>query len=194
MKRQNEVLKLIKSTGNVLYWVMLIALTTVTLWIVFQQIAEPEKIPHIFGYKMFIILDDYMTDDLQKGDLVITKNVPKDDYQRLDVMAFRSDVNIVTIHQIQQITEKDGTLLFGMKALPNETKDLKYVAESHIEGKMVKTIPWIGLILLYIQMPQVMGCVLLGILIIGGVALWIAKRLDERDRKKAYEQQVAEVY
>ncbi len=179
---------------NFLYWGILFVLTGVTISVVFQQIANPEKIPHVFGYKIFIILDDYMTDELQKGDLIVTKNIPAQEYQQLDSMAFRNGADVVTIHQILQINEVDGKRFFGMKALPNETQDLKYVAESSMEGKLVKTIPYVGLILLYIQMPQVMGGILLAILLCGGVALWIARKLDDRDLAKIKRQQAVEIY
>ena len=69
-KKQSILRTVALLISNFLYWGVLFVLTGVTISVVFQQIANPEKIPHVFGYKIFIILDDYMTDELQKGDLI----------------------------------------------------------------------------------------------------------------------------
>ncbi len=176
--------QMLKTLLDGLYWVLLIILTVVTISLVFQQIMHPDKIPHVFGYKIFIIMDEYMTDELKKGDLAITKNIDKEVYQTQDSMAFRNRAGFVTIHQIQDIFERNDQLYFQMKALESETTDTKYVNESNIEGKLVKRIPLVGLILLYVQMPQVMAGVILFIMLCGAVALKIARHLDERDFKK----------
>jgi predicted small integral membrane protein len=63
------------------------------------------------------------------------------------------------------------------------------VQEDRVEGKLVKVIPFVGLILLYIQMPQVLIAIFAIIIAIGGIALWIARKLDARDRKRAELQQ-----
>ena len=181
---QNSVKNAISSVADTIYWLLLVALTLTTVWVVFQQIAFPDKIPSVFGYKMFIVLDEYMTDDLEKGDLAISKNIPIAEYQMYDAMAFRNADNLVTIHQINDITMQNGRQVFQMNALESETMDTKYVVEDRVEGKIVKVIPYVGLILLYIQMPQVMACVIAVILMIGAVALWIARKLDERDKRK----------
>ena len=178
---------------NIVYYIILIPLIVVTLMIVFQQIKEPDKIPHIFGWKLFIIMDEYMDDSVKYADLVFTKNVDTTVLNKGDVIAFRNDTNTVTIHKIIDIEEeqkqdeitKEERLVrtFTMKTLENETQDTRIVADSKVEGILRKRIPKIGLIILLMQKPIVIAIIIAVILVIGLICLYIAKKLDLRDEK-----------
>ena len=136
---------------NIVYYIILIPLIVVTLMIVFQQIKYPDKIPHVFGWKLFIIMDEYMDDSVKYADLVFTKNIDTIALNKGDVVAFRNGTNTVTIHKIIDIEEeqkqdektKEERLVrtFTMKTLENETQDTRIVADSKVEGILRKRIP-----------------------------------------------------
>ena len=67
-----------KSIGDVIFILVFIPLAIASIRIVYQKFFEPEKIPDIFGYKMFVVFDDSMDESLEYGDLVITFNEIKD--------------------------------------------------------------------------------------------------------------------
>ena len=138
---------------NFIYYLILIPLIIITLMIVYQQITEPDKIPDVFGWKMFIILDEYMDESVQYGDLVLTKNIEPEMLEKGEIMAFRNDTNTVTIHKILEINEENGIdtntkeerliRTFTMKSLENETNDTKFVKDSKVEGILRHTIPYV---------------------------------------------------
>jgi len=49
---------------------VLVPLTLIALSIVFQLFVYPGKIPNIFGYKVFMVFDEYMDETVKFGDLV----------------------------------------------------------------------------------------------------------------------------
>ena len=156
-KKENKIkyifTKILNLTENIVYYLILIPLVVVTLSIVYQQIVTPEKIPHIFGWKMFIILDQYMDESLEYGDLVFTKNINSDSLTNGNIVAFRNSNDMVVIHKIIDIKlqneidsetkEQRNIKTFTMQTAINETSDTKYVKDSKIEGILKYRIPFI---------------------------------------------------
>lgn len=151
-KQDRNVLSKIWNTfENIVYYIILIPLVIVALMIVYQQIAFPDKIPDVFGWKLFIIMDEYMDDSVEYADLVFTKNIEPEVLNVNDVIAFRNGTNTVTIHKIleineeekvDEITQEERTVrTFQMKTLKNETKDTKEVADTKVEGILRHRIP-----------------------------------------------------
>ena len=71
-------LKKISIFENIIFYSTIIPLIFFTVLILVQRIIFPEEIPNIFGYKLFMILDEKMEESLSSGDLVITKNISSD--------------------------------------------------------------------------------------------------------------------
>lgn len=139
--------------GNLIYYAILIPLIIITLMIIYQQIMDKDKIPDIFGWKLFIILDEYMDDSIKYGDLVFTKNIEPKELKTGEVIAFRNGTNTVTIHKILNFKDQEGIdpktkeertiRTFEMKALENETNDTRNVIDTKIEGILRHRIPFV---------------------------------------------------
>lgn len=167
---------------NTITTFILILFVVIAGMLFYQKIFSPEKIPDIFGYKLFIIMDKNMEESLKKGDLVVVKNVNIDNLKKEDIVAFRNENNTITIHKIKKIKEfKNHSKSFIMNAKINEL--LENVTEEKIEGILTKRIPKIGALLLFIQEPIVTLIGVIIILIIGLIAYIIASKLDENDRE-----------
>lgn len=148
-----------------------------------------------------MILDEYMDDRVESGDLVFVKNVKVDELKTNDIIAFRNAGNGVTLHEIIKIDEdeitdeesKENRILktFTMKIQTNETNDTTYVTEEKVEGLLVHRVPKLGSILYFIQQPLAMLGISGVILIIGLICVNIAGRLDEKDRKKELEVEIS---
>ena len=162
---------------------------TLIIIVLFQVIKEPGKIPNIFGYKIFIIIDENMDESVNYGDLALTHNINPKDLKTDDVVAFRNYMDTVTIHRITHIDEKSDGREFIMNTALNETQDTKFVKEYQIEGILVKTIADAGLIILHIQEPTVIIKIITLILIIGLIVYYIAEKLDIKDEKKLKEKE-----
>lgn len=169
---------------DIIYYLIIIPLIIMATTIIWQRIVKPNKIPDIFGYKMFIVLDDNMDKSIKYGDLVFTHNIEPSTLEQNNLIAFKNNANKVTIHRIIKITEDDIGRQFEMQNSTNEVGDTKYVRDEQVEGIVIHRIPNIGLILVKIQEPYVI-LILIGIvMLIGLVAYYIAGRLDKRDMKK----------
>ncbi len=186
-----------KSIGNIIeniiFSIILIPLCIVTINIALQVFTRPDDIPNIFGYKIFMILDDYMDDSVTFGDLVITKNIDANILENGNIIAFRNDENTVTIHKIIDIKEKTNeenivTRTFTMNTLPGETLDTKYVKDEKVEGILIKVIPKLGAVIFFIQQPLAMIGIASIIAMCGTIWIFIAEQLDKKDEERLKQQ------
>ena len=195
--KQSNFKRIRNIIGDVIYYVILIPLIIITLMVVYQSIAYPDKIPNIFGYKLFMILDDKMDETVEYGDLVFTKNIDCNILKKGNIIAFRNGVNTVTIHEIidieekkeidQETNEEKMKKTFTMQTATNETLDTKYVEDEKVEGILVKRIAKIGTIIMFIQKPIHLLIIIAIILVIGAFVYFIAAKLDKRDMLKMEE-------
>lgn len=180
---------------NILYFFILFPLSIICVSVIFQVIRYPNEIPNIFGYKLFMILEEGMDSNVDFGDLAFTKNIKPDILNVNDVIAFRNGMNTVTIHGIKEIDENFGQddktkeerkiRTFTFYSAINETHDTKSAKDSKVEGLLVHRIPKLGLIIYIIQQPLIIVGIICIILIFGVIAYYIAQRLDLRDEKLA---------
>ena len=190
MENEKRITERIKQTTlleDIIFYVIIIPLILISITIIWQRLTEPDKIPDILGYKMFVVLDGDMDQAIEYGDLIFTHNIAPENLEKSNLIAFRNNTNKVTIQRIIKITEDDIGRQFEMQNSVNEVGDTKCVKENQVEGLIIHRIPNIGIILYKIQEPYII-LILIGIvLLIGIVAYYIAGRLDKRDMKKATE-------
>ena len=190
MENEKKITERIKQTTlleDIIFYVIIIPLILICITIIWQRLTEPDKIPDILGYKMFVVLDGDMDQAIEYGDLIFTHNIAPENLEKSNLIAFRNNTNKVTMHRIIKITEDDIGRQFEMQNSVNEVGDTKCVKENQVEGLIIHRIPNIGIILYKIQEPYII-LILIGIvLLIGIVAYYIAGRLDKRDMKKATE-------
>lgn len=187
-KQENNKKSIASIVENIIYVCVLVPLIVITISIVFQLIVYPKKIPHIFGYKIFMIFDKYMDDSVEYGDLVVTRNIEANKLKTGNTIAFRNNMNTVTIHKIINIEEE--TLI--MNTLKNETLDTKKVKKEKVEGILVYRIPKLGEIIYYIQQPWAIIAIGSIILIIGLIWIYIAQELDEKEKRQLEQKNMQE--
>ena len=191
MKFENKTIentKNVKDTTlleDIIFYTIIIPIIIVSIIIIWQKIVTPDKIPDIFGYKMFIVLDENMDQETEYGDLVFTHNVDTNNLKRNDLIVFRNNTNKVTIHRIINITEDNIGKQFEMQNSRNEVGDTKYVRDTQVEGIIIYRILYIGIIIYSIQKPHVILTLIGIVLLIGLIAYYIAAKLDKRDMEKA---------
>lgn len=151
--------KIGKTISTVIYIFILLPLIIALVRIAYQKVFYPEMIPDIFGYKMFVIFDENMDESLKYGDLVITYNKNLNDIKNSELIAYRNNFNTVTI-------------------LPKENNTDRF------EGAVVNRIPKLGSIMYYISKPIVIIIISCMILLIGGIWIFVAKKIDEKEYKK----------
>ena len=111
--------------------------------------------------------------------------------------AFRDKKNTITTHRIINLTTKDEENCFITKGDNNNTQDEEPVCPNQIEGKLIKIVPVLGSVILFIQKPygiviMIMALVIISILIYGSSKEKISKEeleeFKEYKRKKKEEQ------
>ena len=170
---------------NILYYLILIFLISITISISIQSIKNPDKIPNIFGYKIFMVLDEKMNTNIDYGDLVFSKSAKPNELKIGDLIAYRFN-NIVIIHEIESITkeEKDGDLInmeMNVKVSESEVKGTNKVSGTQVEGIIKGKIPQIGLILFNMQKPINLVIIIGIILFVGSIFYFIAYFLDKKE-------------
>lgn len=169
---------------DIIFYLIIIPLIIIAITIIYQRIVNPNRIPDIFGYKMFIVLDDNIDQTIKYGDLVFTHNIEPESLEPNNLIAFRNNTNKVTIHRIIKITEDNIGRQFEMQNSTNEVGDTKYVRAEQVEGIAIYRIPNVGLVLFKIQEPYVILSIIGIVMLIGLGAYYVAGRLDKIHMKK----------
>ena len=170
---------------NTLFYIIIVPIIIIILILLWQKITQPQKIPDIFGYKMFIVLDGKMDESVSFGDLVFTKNVITNKLKTNDFVAFRNINDTVTLHRIKKINQVGNKKNFLMNISNNEILYSEFVNESDIEGIVINKIAKIGIIIYVLQDPLIILFLILVVLIVGLVIYYIAQELDERNIAKS---------
>ena len=121
-KKKNKRITNVKDTiEDTIYICILAPLVFITIRIVLINLTQPNIIPDIFGYKIFMIFDDSMDESIKYGGLVITRNINPQNLKVNDLMAFRNAMNTVTIKRINYINEIEE---FDKDTNENKTKKI----------------------------------------------------------------------
>lgn len=183
-KKENTKSNIYLIIEDIVFYSIIVPIIIIAVMVLWQKFFQPDKIPHIFGYKLFLVLDGNMDENISYGDLAITHNVNPKKLKINDIIAFRNIKRTVTIHRIEEIENKEDKKMFTMKTALNETEDTKYVEDKEVEGILVHKIAKIGLILYYMQHPLVLLVLICFVLIIGLIIYYVAQELDKRDLEK----------
>ena len=180
-----------KRTGkiieNAIYIIILIPLVIITASISYQSLFFKDKIPDIFGYKLFIILDRNTDSSLEYGDLAIIHNESIDKIKENDYIAYRNGINTVAINKVKKTQENYDTNsnrnkktieIFNMN---NEVNDNTIIKEEKIEGLKVNRIPKLGLIMYDIAQPKTIILISCIILAMGGAWIYTARAMDKKE-------------
>ena len=111
---------------------------------IFQAVLKPNKTPSFFGIKSFVIVSGSMKPRLNLGDMVFVKEVTIEELNKNDIISYKDENSIVT-HRIKDIEIVDGIKYFITKGDNNNTKDNCEVSINDIEGKLIFSIPLIGI-------------------------------------------------
>lgn len=180
-----------KKVGKVLGYIFIsiLILLVILIGIIFVQTkTNPDKIPTIFGYKLFIVLSGSMETELYKGDLAIVKSIDVKELKVNDIIAFKDKENYIVTHRIVDVIKDNGATKFVTKGDNNNTKDSGYVEEDNIEGIYINKISGFGNVLLFMQKPSTLAITLI-IIVVGGTAFIMIdnNKLSANDRKELEE-------
>lgn len=112
------------------------------------------KVPDLFGYMPLIILPDYMSPEIQSGDLIISKKTDIEDLHVGDIVSFyipKGQGTGVATLRVSAIYEENGELLFGTQDSTGEDFILG-VSQDNIVGLYTGIrFPILGRIIMFLQ-------------------------------------------
>lgn len=169
-----------KKILSIICIIILLPVLFVNSVILINSWIHPDKIPSFFGWKPFIVLSGSMESEIYSGDIVVVKEVDKENLKVNDVIAFKND-DIVITHRIVEIVKENGTTKYITKGDNNNTQDKDYVLPENVEGLYQFKVSNLGNLAMFIQTPTgMLVCLSIPILLL------ILVQVSENAKNKKY--------
>ena len=140
-----------------------------------------DKTRAFFGYSYFTVISNSMKHEIPKGSLIFVKHAKANDLKAGDNITFWMDRTLVT-HKIVDIYDNNGRAEFITKGTNNPNPDDYIVKESDIIGKVVRTLPGVGALMLSINEKIPLILIMLGMLVI----IYFLYFKEGKNHEKAY--------
>ena len=177
----NKRLKTIVKIISILIYIITIPIIIFNMTLIIKSYINPNETPSFLGYKNFTIVSRSMENTINKNDVIIVKEVSKDEIHKNDIIAFFQNDEIITHRIIDTVTKGDNNL--------HEDKEL--VTYEQIEGKYQFKISGFGIILKILKNPITL-VILIIILILNCLYAYNRKRKKEirKQKRKIYNKKV----
>lgn len=142
----------LKKIISIIILVLVLPILFVNIVILVNSLIHPQEVPGFFGYKPFIVLSGSMKDEINSGDLVITKECDPNSLKAGDIISFKENEIVVT-HRISRIFIENGKKRFITKGDNNDEEDLGYVLPENVEGVYLRKISGLGNVAMFLQTP-----------------------------------------
>lgn len=184
VEREGKMQK-IKKAISIIVILILIPILLISIVILVDSHTHPNEVPSFFGWKPFIVLSGSMETQISAGDIVVVKEIDKNELKKGDIIAFK-DGNIVITHRIDEVTEIDGKTQYITKGDNNNTQDIGYVSPEQIEGVFKFKVSRLGNLAMFIQTP-------LGMIVCLSIPIIIIILLQTADSKKEKEELISKL-
>lgn len=178
MSEKNKIKKNINKIVSIILNILLIfvsLLIIVGIYYLIQIKVLNNPYANIFGYTFFEVATGSMSGTIEIGDVVIaeiTKEVKEN-----DIIVYQEEDNFIT-HRLIRKNENGEWIAKGDA---NNTEDSP-IQESQVLGKVVYSIPKLGILRRAILSPQVLILITILIILLG-VAFKITTNTEEKVRK-----------
>ena len=148
-------------------------LLAANVYVIAVRAVTGEEQPTVLGFTAAVVVTGSMSPAIEPGDLVVCRRAA--DYGEDDVIMFRSGASLVT-HRIVGDTP-DG---FTTRGDANNVADIEPVQHGAIVGKVVFTVPRIGLFIEKLRTPLGMTVLVL----IGFALIELSRVFDKSGENK----------
>ena len=138
-KRSINILKIF----NICICLIIIPIIIYNLTLIIKYVINPQETPDFLGYKTYEIISRSMEDTINKNDLIIVKDVPKNEIKINDIIAFNNGKEVIT-HRIIDIENINGQTFYTTKGDNNRSQDKEKVSYEQVEGKYIFKISKFG--------------------------------------------------
>lgn len=188
MKYDLESINKRKENAKVVKKVLEIIAIILIYNIILITISSENKLSfiNILGYKSYIIKTNSMEPTIEINDVIVTKEVKKEEIKVHDVITFIKDGEVIT-HRITKIDFDGNTIKYSTKGDNNNVEDSFKITYESIEGKHILTIPNLGIIVKILENKIIFLIVLLIILIYMFFRIQNQEKKEIRREKKKSE-------
>lgn len=130
--------------------------------------AFPFTLPRIFGIEMYGILTGSMEPACPTGSLVYVKPVNPESLQEKDIVTFQKGNLVITHRVVKNDVQKEELITKGDA---NNANDIQPVAYKQIKGKVALTVPLLGYLAL--RLNSAAGISVCVIILALGLMLWV---------------------
>lgn len=169
---------------NIILYVILGIILISNVFILIQSKMNEDKVPAIFGYKPFIVMSGSMETEIYTNDLIFVKTIDPKTLNEGDIIAFRTNDNVVVTHRIVEVYNNNNTLQFKTKGDNNASNDSDLVNEESVEGIYKGRIPQLGSWFLFISKPLGMLVSALIAIVIIFIYAFINMSIDKKEKDK----------
>ena len=130
--------------------------------------AFPFTLPRIFGIEIYGILTGSMDPACPTGSLVYVKSVNPESLQEKDIVTFQKGNLVITHRVVKNDVQKEELITKGDA---NNANDVQPVAYKQIKGKVALTVPLLGYLAL--RLNSAAGISVCVIILALGLMLWV---------------------
>ena len=130
--------------------------------------AIPFTLPRIFGIEIYGILTGSMDPACPTGSLVYVKSVNPESLQEKDIVTFQKGNLVITHRVVKNDVQKEELITKGDA---NNANDIQPVAYKQIKGKVALTVPLLGYLAL--RLNSAAGISVCVIILALGLMLWV---------------------
>lgn len=182
IKRKNKCQQ-VKKIFSIILYVILIPIIVCNLFLIIQSIFLNNKTASVFGFKSYVIISGSMSPKINVGDIAIVKSLNESSSYRVgDIISYRENSNIVTHRIIRVEKSKDSQTRYITKGDNNNAEDNFVIEQNNIEGKVIKIIPKLGLVSLFIENNVFL--ITIGIFLYAFISSNIKKIIRRKRREK----------
>ena len=150
---------------------------------IFKRVVSKEQLPLVFGYGSALIVTGSMEPAIMPGDMVVIHE--QDDYEPGDIVTYHGNNSPIT-HRILERTP-NGYITQG----DANNKDDGEIEKSRIVGRVVRTIPGVGNVILFFQSPPGILILVAGLFVIIELPRLIEKiRSNYKENKKREQESI----
>lgn len=145
---------IIRQIVQTIIFVLVLLILISTIYRIVAQKFFGQNTPTVCGYASAVVLTGSMSGAIEPDDLIITHR--QSEYAEGDIITYQIGGNTPVTHRIISINE-NGYLTKGDA---NNTDDGIYLSKDNIIGKVIVTIPKIGVVIRFAHTPMGMICLL----------------------------------
>ena len=137
----------------------------------------------LFGLQVYTVLSGSMEPEYKVGSLIYVALEDVENLKIGDVITFMATDKVVATHRIEKVVNENGKIKFLTKGDANDYIDENLVSSDNVIGTPVFTIPYLGYVATFMQMPsgRTFTCIVFVLLMI--VVIAIDTITDDKKRK-----------